>query len=214
MARKLYISDCHFFHDILNREMDRRGFSDAKEMNDYMIRQWNRAVGPKDEVYILGDFSYGKAQETAEVLKKLPGKLYLIRGNHDYFINKLDEESAKRFVWIKPYAEVRDSGRRLVLSHYPVFCYNGQYHRNKKGESNVYMLYGHVHDTKDERLVNSFIMQTRNTNVVQRRGDEPSPLPCQMINCFTMFSDYMPLTLDQWIEKDAERREKMMTETL
>ena len=32
-----------------------------------------------------------------------------------------------------------------------------------------------------------------------------------MINCFCMFSDYVPLTLDEWIQVDRERREKMET---
>lgn len=32
-------------------------------------------------------------------------------------------------------------------------------------------------------------------------------IPCHMINCFCMFSDYQPLTLDEWIENDRRRRE-------
>ncbi|MBO4782059.1 MAG: hypothetical protein J5522_06645, partial [Lachnospiraceae bacterium] len=35
------------------------------------------------------------------------------------------------------------------------------------------------------------------------------PIPCQMINCFCMFSDYVPLTLTEWIKVDEERRKKM-----
>ena len=27
-----------------------------------------------------------------------------------------------------------------------------------------------------------------------------------MINCFCMYSDYTPLTLDEWIEADRKRR--------
>lgn len=34
-------------------------------------------------------------------------------------------------------------------------------------------------------------------------------IPCQMINCFCMFSDYVPLTLDEWIILDQKRREKI-----
>lgn len=30
-----------------------------------------------------------------------------------------------------------------------------------------------------------------------------------MINCFCMFSDYIPITLDEWIELDAKRRSEM-----
>ena len=29
-----------------------------------------------------------------------------------------------------------------------------------------------------------------------------------MINCFCMYSDYTPLTLEEWIECDKERRNK------
>lgn len=31
-----------------------------------------------------------------------------------------------------------------------------------------------------------------------------------MINCFCMFSDYTPLSLDEWIEVDARRRKEEM----
>ena len=30
-------------------------------------------------------------------------------------------------------------------------------------------------------------------------------LPCQMINCFCMYSDYTPLTLEEWVECDCRR---------
>ena len=33
-------------------------------------------------------------------------------------------------------------------------------------------------------------------------------IPCQMVNCFCMFSDYVPLTLDEWIQVDRKRRAK------
>lgn len=31
-------------------------------------------------------------------------------------------------------------------------------------------------------------------------------VPCQLINCFCMYSDYVPMTLDEWIEIDKQRR--------
>ena len=71
------------------------------------------------------------------------------------------------------------------------------------------MLYGHVHDTRDEILVDQFVHQTRKTLYQGPGGKVPGTIPCQMINCFCMFSDYTPLTLDEWIEVDAERRAGM-----
>ena len=34
-------------------------------------------------------------------------------------------------------------------------------------------------------------------------------IPCNMINCFCMFSDYQPMTLDEWIKIDRKRRERI-----
>jgi hypothetical protein len=33
----------------------------------------------------------------------------------------------------------------------------------------------------------------------------PTHIPCQMINCFCMRSDYRPLTLDEWIALDRAK---------
>ena len=74
------------------------------------------------------------------------------------------------------------------------------------------MLYGHVHDTYDEYLVNRFVQISRASRRSLKEGGEEMPIPCNMINCFCMFSDYVPLTLDEWILVDGKRREKMAKE--
>lgn len=272
---KRYISDLHFFHEKLNRQLDRRGFPDAETMNAHMIAQWNAQVAEKDEVYILGDFAYAKGEEVNSVLRKLKGTLYLIEGNHDALYLKDKAFDASRFVWIRPYAEIHDNQRKVVLCHYPVFCYNGQNRMTDSGKPRTYMLYGHVHNSGDELLVNRFIDMTRRTmrsyrlqkpaapgseaspvspgaekaatvsgaNAEAESGEktapaisganaaasvkaservsstgvssagaseEPArvlrPIPCNMINCFCMFSDYVPLSLDDWIRVDEDRR--------
>ncbi len=188
--------------------MDKRGFADAAAMNRYMISQWNRKVRRGDEVVVLGDFSFGKGAETNWVLNQLKGKIYLIEGNHDSYLGDR-EFHAGRFEWVKSYAEMHDNGRKVVLSHYPVFCYNGQYRVAPDQTPKVYMLYGHVHNTMDEVLVNRFIAQTRQTKRLVHGFEEEQAIPCHMINCFCMFSDYVPLTLDEWIAVDAARRAQM-----
>ena len=47
---------------------------------------------------------------------------------------------------------------------------------------------------------------------MSRHSTEPEPIPCNMINCFCMFSDYQPMTLDEWIEIDRKRRKAMDAE--
>lgn len=206
---RYYIADLHFFHSAMNDQMDRRGFGSAEEMNEYMIDKWNRKVRKKDEVAIIGDFSWGSAQETNGVLDRLAGRLYLIQGNHDRFLNN-KTVNAERFVWIKPYAEMSDNNRKVVLCHYPIMCYNGQYRLTNKGEPKTYMLYGHVHDTRDERLIRQFQEITRQTVITDVQGNERH-IPCNMINCFCKYSDYEPLSLDEWIvlyNRLAARREE------
>lgn len=83
-------------------------------------------------------------------------------------------------------------------------CYNGQYRLDEEGNPKTYMLYGHVHDTQDQRLLEQFQEITRNTKTMNARGEEQS-IPCNMINCFCMYSDYEPLTLDEWIALDKNR---------
>lgn len=200
---RYYIADSHFFHGALNDKMDHRGFASAEEMNAYMIDKWNSRVRKNDEVVILGDLSWGNVEQTNALLTQLKGKLYLIRGNHDNFVDKKDANT-NRFIWIHHYAEMHDNGRRIVLCHYPVMCYNGQYRRDKKGNPKTYMLYGHVHDTTDQRLLEQFQEITRQTWTVDAAG-ERIQIPCCMINCFCGYSDYTPLTLDEWIENDRAR---------
>lgn len=195
---RYYIADCHFYHEALQNAMDGRGFSNAGEMNAYMISQWNKKVKRRDEVVILGDFSMGDAQMTNRILEQLHGKLYLIVGNHDNKYLRSREFDRERFEWISPYAELHDNNRKVVLSHYPMPCYHGQYLKNKRGEPKTYMLYGHVHDTHDERLMRTFQSIIKQTTVTDREGKE-QPLLCNMINCFCMYSDYTPLSLDEWI---------------
>ena len=209
VPRKLYISDLHFYHEGLCRKMDMRPFHDYREMNEAMIAAWNAKVNARDEVYILGDFSIAKGLATNEILKQLKGRLYMIRGNHDAFLDDAQFQK-ERFLWIRDYAEIKDAGRKVVLSHYPVFCYNGQY-RKDNGIPFVYMLYGHVHNTYDEVLVNRFIQETRAARRISKYDEEPEPIPCNMINTFCMFSEYAPLTLDEWIENDRARRQAMNT---
>ncbi len=204
---RYYIADMHFFHEALNDKMDRRGFSDAGEMNRYMIEQWNSKVKNRDEVVILGDFSLGDGIQTNSIIGQLRGKLFLVQGNHDgRYLNKKEFDPSV-FGWIRQYTELSDNNRKVVLCHYPVMCYNGQYRQSRGGKPAAYMLYGHVHDTHDERLMEKFINQTCETKTEGRDG-EMRNIPCNMINCFCMYSDYVPLSLDEWIELDSRRKNK------
>lgn len=202
---RYYIADTHFWHSALNEHMDQRGFESVEAMNDYMIKQWNSRVREKDEVVILGDFSFGNVAQTKEIIDQLKGRFYLIKGNHDKVFDQSSMDIS-RFVWIKDYAEIKDNKRRVVLCHYPIMFYKGQYHVHDSGIPNTYMLHGHIHDTRDTRLLEQFIKITRDTSFVDMQG-KIKQLPCHLINCFCKYSDYVPLTLDEWIALTTKREE-------
>lgn len=204
---RYYIADPHFYHAAMNTGMDRRGFENVEQMNEYMLHKWNQKVRKNDEVVILGDLSFGKAEETNELMDKLNGRLYLIQGNHDRFIKNKDF-NASRFVWIKPYEEMQDNKRKVILCHYPIMCYNGQYRVDENGNPKVYMLYGHVHDTYDQRLIEKFQDITR-SSILENQDGTKREIPSNMINCFCMYSDYTPMTLDEWIVCDRNRRQEV-----
>lgn len=202
---RYYIADCHFFHEKLLKYMDGRGFETMEEMHEYMISQWNSRVRKNDEVVILGDFSWGRAEETQEILKRLNGKLSLIRGNHDRYLDDRRFD-LKRFWWIEDYKEMNDEGRKVILSHYPIVCYNFQYRRDEDGNPIAYMLHGHVHRTQDQDFLDEYArMISTKTHINIGTGEEES-IPFNLINCFCQYSDYVPLTLDEWIEVDRKRK--------
>lgn len=196
MREKYYIADLHIGHGKLNEKMDERGFKSVEEMNDHIIRQWNSVVHTGDEVYILGDFiwRYDK-DKLPELFNTLHGKKFLIIGNHDHkWLNDFNNEKHTAFRWIKDYAEIKDNGRRVILSHYPILTYNHQF------SDNAWMLHGHIHWTKDALLIEHYKDICKNDVRTDHHGEE-SP-NANIINCFCMASDYKPLTLDQWIEKE------------
>ena len=174
---KYYIADPHFFHSGLNEKMDERGFASVEEMNSHMIKKWNGRVRANDDVIVLGDFSFGTAVQTNELMDQLNGRLFLITGNHDRFLS-YRQFDMNRFGWVRPYTEIDDRGRTVILCHYPIMCYNGQYKLDRQGKPQTWMLYGHVHDTHDECLISAFMIG------VQELGFEfPQTFPEIFIFC-------------------------------
>ncbi|MBQ0065326.1 MAG: metallophosphoesterase family protein [Firmicutes bacterium] len=202
---RYYISDNHFTHSRIC-EVDQRGFENVYQMDQYMIEQWNKRVTNNDEVYILGDFSWAKGIETWNILNQLNGKITLIEGNHDYFYLDDPDFVDERFEEILNYAEDVDGNRKVILSHYPIPFYNHQFNTTEDGKPEYYMLYGHLHNTYDEYMMNDFINRAASKERRNAR-DEMTTTPFHMINVFALFSDYTPLTQDEWIELDQKRRD-------
>jgi len=141
-----FTSDTHFGHKNIIR-FSSRPFKDENHMNEELVKSWNEVVGEEDEVYHLGDFSLTNANKTDEILKRLNGKIHLIKGNHEK--SALQKQYTRdRFEWIKDYHEmsiVMPDGKKqfIVMCHYGFRVWNKNHH-------GAIHLYGHSHDSLDK----------------------------------------------------------------
>lgn len=191
-----YIADTHFFLERIISEKGGRPFSSVEEMNNFMIKQWNSVTEENDTVIIIGDFSSGDGERTNEILKKLKGKKILIKGNHDNLYLNDPIFNRNNFIDILQYGEFDDSGKKALCFHYPIMFYNGQYY--KKPET--YMLYGHIHNTQDQVLIDQMIAMGKDFRYTDYLSGECSKIDFNLINCFCRYSNYVPLTLVEWIQ--------------
>ena len=147
-----FTSDTHFGHENIIKFCN-RPFANAKEMNETLINNWNRVVGPDDTIFHLGDFAFGGSYLWNNMLDRLNGHIHLIIGNHDR--KNLRQGYVQKFDGIYPQLQLSIDGRSVYLNHYPFLCYGGSYRGDKNA---VWQLFGHVHSgpfstgKDDERL--------------------------------------------------------------
>lgn len=93
-------------------------------MDEEYIKRWSNKVKRGDEIYILGDLSFYKGEDTNKILKRLSGMKFLIKGNHDHLF--LDDEKFDQslFRWVRDTTMVKDGDHRISLFHYPIQVWN------------------------------------------------------------------------------------------
>jgi calcineurin-like phosphoesterase family protein len=141
-----FTSDHHFGHANIIK-LSNRPFSNVEEMNAELIRRWNEKVGPNDEVYHLGDVGLTTAENLAQILAQLNGKIYLIAGNHE----GAALSNRSRFQWIKDYYELKvpdadcaNGSQKIMLFHYAMRVWRSDFRR-------TWHLYGHCHGSLPDK---------------------------------------------------------------
>ena len=136
-----FTSDTHFGHANIIKHCH-RPFSSVGEMDDAIIANWNKKVGPKDIVYHLGDFALVKsAGDLYKYVGRLNGHINLICGNHDKLglVRSANFRSVHSgFISITP-----EFGVNIVLCHYAMRTWY-------KSHYGYYHLYGHSHGNLPE----------------------------------------------------------------
>lgn len=164
MSNIFFCSDHHFGHDNIlkftkNDGSPLRVFENTEHMNEYMVMQHNRTVGPKDKVYFLGDLAMHK--KYLPILHRMVGEKVLIRGNHDL-------EPAR--VYLEYFKDVRGTHQidGMLLSHIPIHPESlSRWKANIHGHlhSNRVMLPAHpasLHDPKVDHRYYSVCMEQLN----------------------------------------------------
>lgn len=187
-----FISDLHFGH-VNALAFDNRPFATIEKHDEYIINRWNNTIGIDDDVYLLGDISWYGSVKTLEIFNQLNGNIHLIKGNHDLKLLKNPELRA-RFMEIVDYKELElEKGKKIVLSHYPIPCYN-------KHHYGWIHLYGHVHNGVEWNLMES----------IKRQMTELYQIPCEMYNVGAMlpYINYRPRTLEEIAQGYKEKCEQ------
>ena len=130
MTDVFFTADLHFEHRNILRHQPNRPGDDIEAMGEAIIERWNATVTRRDEVWVLGDFSFGTPEQKARAFRRLNGSKHLVVGNHDSSsTTRLDWASVNELqAWkLKPH--------RAVLCHYPLLTWNGAHH-------GVWMLHG------------------------------------------------------------------------
>lgn len=180
----------HFGHSNIIR-FDKRPFINTKEMDEELIKRWNSVVTPSDSVYILGDFCWSRnSDDWIYYLNKLNGQKFLIKGNHDA---KLTNKAKKKFAQICDYKEVKENGKTIILSHYPILTYRADYREN------IYMFYGHVHKNKEADIITEMISLIKNKPEEYWQGGVKPYANLYNVGCMLDYMDYTPRTADEII---------------
>ena len=125
-----FIADTHFGDDNIRR-YENRPYDSVEKMDADLIEKWNNSITDGDEVYILGDF--GAVGKEKEILSKLKGTKYLVKGNHDVESNEYYRNCGFKEVYDLP----------VILKNFWILSHDAIYVNTNMPYAN---LFGHVHN--------------------------------------------------------------------
>ncbi len=154
-----FTSDNHFGHENIIKYCD-RPFASAEEMDRAMIERWNDAIGSKDVIYHLGDFTLNGYAFAAQTFAQLNGTIMLLGTPWHHDRRWLNAEGAgtpcnrvgkliailppmyfipEYYPWdVGPGPDVVETMVNLTLCHYPLAIWERKHY-------GAVHLHGHSH---------------------------------------------------------------------
>lgn len=201
-----YISDLHIGHkNVLNCEhstnFDNRPFKTFEEMNEAFITNINSVCSRGDDLYLIGDIVWRVNDESISLISRIKPRMHLIRGNHE---NLKDSRYTRLFCEICDYKELSDNikGKNygVVLSHYPIMFWNKMRQVNNDGSPKYknynILLYGHTHNTEEEKLYQQFLKYVNNNYGYNAMAFN--------VGCMMPYMNYTPRTLEEIIAANTK----------
>ena len=142
-----------------------RGFQDEFYHDEYIVEEWNKVVGKRDLVYILGDITM-ESVASYPILDRLNGRKKVILGNHDM---------AKDIPELLTYVETVSGPTKYkgwILTHIPIAIEELHFWRGN--------IYGHVHEnthvpSNDKRInVSAEMIGYKPKTLDELKGEESS----------------------------------------
>jgi len=160
---RFFISDTHFGHRNIvlgtSQWTDKSGcreFQTVEEHDQKLIDGINWVVQPEDELWHLGDFSFGGKDKIKEYRDRLNCKtIHIVYGNHDHHIQQ--DWKKYGFASGQHYKELMVGKLPVVLMHYPI----ESWHQQERGAVH---LHGHVHGKLQGTRINRFDVGYESTN--------------------------------------------------
>lgn len=160
----------------------------VQAMDEAMIDNWNRVVGPKDKVEVLGDVIIGRSNR--HTLARLNGRLRLRMGNHDIFIKNNNADYAEYFEEITAYKVFND----MICSHIPLHPESVK----ERWKANVH---GHLHTGR--------VMTIATVSDPDYHGGRTIEVIDPIYLCVSMeHIDYTPIHIDEVYRRIAEQQEE------
>ena len=143
-----FTADFHFGHNNII-EYAKRPFKTTTEMNNTLIKNFNKTVGKNDVVYILGDISFLNTISTTEIIQSLNGFKFLVKGNHDHKTNA----GYRKMGFMEVYNHPIILNNQYILSHEPISGNIGH----------LLNIHGHTHNVVPNTNLDKFCVSVEMT---------------------------------------------------
>jgi len=146
-----FTSDPHYNHKNLvaglsawESKQGCRDFPDLDSHNAMLCNNINEVVLPDDELYVLGDWSFGGFEHVKKFRERIScSNVHLVLGNHDHHIRDNRDGCRALFSSVEEARQIVVDGQTINLYHYSSRVWDKSYR-------GAWMLYGHSHGSLPE----------------------------------------------------------------